>query len=244
MEYSVNLDMFQGPFDLLFHLIEKKEINIYDIPISEITEQYLDYLERMRQFNMNITSEFILMAATLIEIKSHMLLPQKEKGEDPRLELVNKLLEYKLFKNITEKLKEYENESSYYFSKSKEEVCLTSDTKIEQLSLNEINIYELYNMFLSLIKNQNIKIEYENSYKIYKESFSVKETADILFKKVKKQGQISLFQTFKESAKINKEYIITTFLAVLVLSTRQGIQVYQDNTFGDILITSFRKEKR
>ena len=70
MEYSVNLNMFQGPFDLLFHLIEKKEIDLYDIPISEITEQYLDYLEQMRQFNMNITSEFILMAATLIEIKS------------------------------------------------------------------------------------------------------------------------------------------------------------------------------
>lgn len=243
MEYSVNLNMFQGPFDLLFHLIEKKEINIYDIPIAEITEQYLDYLEKMRQFNMNITSEFILMAATLIEIKSHMLLPQKEKGEDPRLELVNKLLEYKLFKNITEKLKEYENESSYYFSKPKEELCLTSDVKIEQLSLNEINIYELYNIFLSLIKHQNIKTEHEISYKIYRESFSVKDTVDNLLKKIKKHGQISLFQTFKETEKINKEYIITTFLAVLVLSARQGIEICQDNTFGDIFITSIRKEK-
>lgn len=239
MEYSVNLNMFQGPFDLLFHLIEKKEINIYDIPISLITEQYLEYLDKMRQFNMNITSEFILMAATLIEIKSQMLLPRKEESEDPRLELVNKLLEYKLFKDITEKFKEYENESSYYFSKPKEEMCLTSDVKIEQLSLNEINIYELYNMFLSLMKNQNIKIEQEKNYKVYKENFSVKDCVNDLLKKIKKYGRISLFNTFKEHGKITKEYVITTFLAVLELSSKQGMKVYQNYTFSDILITSY-----
>jgi len=126
------------------------------------------------------------MAATLIEIKSQMLLPQKEKDEDPRQELVNKLLEYKLFKDITETLKEYENESSYYFAKPKEEISLTADVKIEQLSLNEINVYELYNIFLSLIKNQNIKIEKEkNNYKVYRESFNVKDCVDDLLKKSK-----------------------------------------------------------
>lgn len=239
MEYSVNLNMFQGPFDLLFHLIEKKEINIYDIPISLITEQYLEYLDKMRQFNMNITSEFILMAATLIEIKSQMLLPQREKDEDPRLELVNKLLEYKLFKDITEKLKVYENESSFYFSKPKEEMSITSDLKIEQLSLNEINIYELYNMFLSLMKNQNIKIEHESNYKVYKENFSVKDCVEDLLKKIKKYGRISLFSTFKEHGIITKEYVITTFLAVLELSSKQGMKVCQNYTFSDILITSF-----
>lgn len=101
MEYSVNINVFQGPFDLLYHLIEKKEIDIYDIPIAEITDQYIEYLEQMMQFNMNVASEFILMASTLIEIKSQMLLPQKEKSEDPRQELVNKLLEYKLFKDVS-----------------------------------------------------------------------------------------------------------------------------------------------
>lgn len=239
MEYSVNLNMFQGPFDLLFHLIEKKEIDIYDIPISEITEQYLQYLDQMRQFNMNITSEFVLMAATLIEIKSQMLLPQKEKDEDPRLELVNKLLEYKLFKDITLKFKEYENESSYYFSKPKEEMCLTSDVKIEQLSLNEINIYELYNIFLTLIKNQNIKVEHENTFKIYRENYSVKDIVDDLMKKLKSNGRISLFEILKEQKRITKEYVITSFLAVLEVSNKPGIRVYQDDTFSDILIISF-----
>lgn len=239
MKYSVNLNMFQGPFDLLFHLIEKKEIDIYDIPISEITEQYLQYIEQMRQFNMNITSEFVLMAATLIEIKSQMLLPQKEKDEDPRMELVNKLLEYKLFKDITLKFKEYENESSFYFSKPKEEMCLTSDVKVEQLSLNEINIYELYNIFLTLMKNQNIKVEHENTYKIYRENYSVKDIVDDLMKKLKSYGRVSLFNTLKEQSRITKEYVITSFLAVLEVSNKPGIKVFQDGTFSDILIISF-----
>jgi len=236
MEYSVNLNMFQGPFDLLFHLIEKKEIDIYDIPISEITEQYILYLEQMRQFNMNITSEFVLMAATLIEIKSQMLLPKKDKDEDPRLELVNKLLEYKLFKDITLKFKEYENESSYYFSKPKEEMCLTSEVKIEQLSLNEINIYELYNIFLALMKNQIIKVEHENTYKIYRENYSVNDIVDDLMNRLKINGRISLFEIIKEQSNITKEYVITSFLAVLEVSNKPGIRVYQDNTFSDILI--------
>jgi segregation and condensation protein A len=117
MDYSVNINVFQGPFELLYHLIEKKEIDIYDIPISEITDQYLEYLEEMMQFNMNVASEFILMAASLIEIKSQMLLPQKEKEEDPRQELVAQLLEYKIFKDLSEELKKYEEETTYYITK-------------------------------------------------------------------------------------------------------------------------------
>nr|WP_300090109.1 segregation/condensation protein A [Sedimentibacter sp.] len=236
MEYSVNINVFQGPFDLLYHLIEKKEIDIYDIPIAEITDQYIEYLEQMMQFNMNVASEFILMASTLIEIKSQMLLPQKEKSEDPRQELVNKLLEYKLFKDVSETLKKYEDESSYYFSKPKEELALTSDVKVEQLSLNEINIYELYNVFLSLIKNQNIKIVPEDTFKVYRENYSVKDCVDELLKKLKISGRVSLFSTFREKQKITKEYVITTFLAVLELSNKQGMKIYQDNTYSDIII--------
>ncbi|MGB4439868.1 MAG: segregation/condensation protein A [Sedimentibacter sp.] len=236
MDYSVNINVFQGPFDLLYHLIEKKEINIYDIPISEITDQYIEHLEQMLQFNMNVASEFILMAATLIEIKSQMLLPQKEKSEDPRQELVNKLLEYKLFKDVSEKLKKYEDESSYYFSKPKEEMAITSDVKVEQLTLNEINIYELYNVFMSLIKNQNIKIIPEEKFKVYRENYSVKDCVDELLKKLKISGRVSLFTTFKEKQQITKEYVITTFLAVLELSNKQGTKIYQTDTYSDIII--------
>ena len=238
MDYSVNINVFQGPFDLLFHLIEKKEIDIYDIPIAEITDQYLEYLEQMMQFNMNVASEFIFMAATLIEIKSQMLLPQKEVLEDPRQELITKLLEYKLFKDVSEELKKYEDESSYYFSKPREEMAITSDVKTEQLSLNEINVYELYNVYLTLIKKQNFKIEKEEKFKVYRENYRVKDCMDDITKKVKKFGRASLFSIFEEKESISKEYIITLFLAVLELSNKQGMKIYQDNTYSDIIISS------
>lgn len=236
MDYSVSLNVFQGPFELLYHLIEKKEIDIYDIPIAEITDQYIEYLNQMMQFNMNVASEFILMASTLIEIKSQMLLPNNEKEEDPRQELVNKLLEYKLFKDVSEKLKEYEDESSYYFSKPKEELAIVSDSKTEQLSLNEVNIYELYNVFISLIKNQNLKIINEYKLKVYRENYSVKDCVDELMKKLKTTGRVSLFATLGEKKKITKEYVITTFLAFLELSNKQGMKIYQTDTYSDIII--------
>lgn len=236
--YSVNLNVFQGPFELLYHLIEKREIDIYDIPIAEITDQYIEYLNQMRQFNMNVASEFILMASTLIEIKSKMLLPIKEKEEDPRQELVDKLLEYKMFKDASEKLKKYEDESSYYFSKPKEELALTSDYKTEQLSLNEINIYELCNIFMSLIKNQNLKIINEDKLKIYRENYSVKHCADELMRKLRENRRVSLFATFREKKQITKEYVVTIFLAVLELSNKLGIKIYQTDTYGDIIIAA------
>lgn len=238
MDYSVNINVFQGPFDLLFHLIEKKEIDIYDIPIAEITDQYLDYLKQMMQFNMNVASEFIFMAATLIEIKSQMLLPQKEVSEDPRQDLVTKLLEYKLFKDISEELKRYEDESSFYISKPREEIAITSDVNTEQLFLNEINVYELYNVYLSLVKKQNFKIEQEEKFKVYRENYRVKDCMDDIIKKVKKFGKVSLFNTFKEKASISREYVITLFLAVLELSNKQGMKIYQDSMYGDIIISS------
>lgn len=234
--YSVNINVFQGPFGLLFHLIEDKEIDIYDIPIAEITDQYLDYLEQMMHFNMSVTSEFIFMASTLIEIKSQMLLPQKEK-EDPRQELVTKLLEYKLFKDVSEKLKECEEESSYYFSKPKEEMALTSDVKNEQLSLNEMNVYELYNVYLSLIKKQNVKVEKEEKFKVYRETYRVKDCMDELIKNISKLGKVSLFNILKEKGSITKEYIITLFLALLELSNKPGMKIYQEHPYKDIIIT-------
>lgn len=234
--YSVNINVFQGPFDLLFHLIEKREIDIYDIPIAEITDQYLDYLQQMMQFNMNVASEFIFMASTLIEIKSQMLLPQKEK-EDPREELVTKLLEYKLFKDVSEKLKQYEDESSYYYSKPREEMALTSDVKREQLSLGEINVYELYNVYLSLLKKQNFKIEREDEINIYRETYRVKDCVDELIKKVKSFGKVSMFNIFKEKESLTKEYIITVFLALLELSNKQGMKIRQNHAYSDIIIS-------
>jgi len=111
MEYKISIDIFEGPMDLLLHLIDKAEIDIYDIPISLITEQFIDYLHKMDELNLEVTSDFLVMAATLLEIKSKMLLPQKEKNTgdqletediDPRAELVKRLVEYKKYKSVSE----------------------------------------------------------------------------------------------------------------------------------------------
>ena len=241
MEYSVNLSTFQGPFDLLFYLIEQREVDIYDIPISEITEQYLEYLEEMKNLNLNITSEFILMAATLIEIKSQMLLPVKEKEtEDPRLQLVNQLLEYKICKVASEKLKEFELESSFFYSKPKEEIEVSDEKQFEQFSINTVNAYELYNIFVKLLKEKNIQISTEppKPNKIYRESYSVKACVDNILERLKESKSVSVFSLFSENeSKVNtKEYVVSIFLAVLELSKNKDIKIIQLSNFSDIEI--------
>ncbi len=242
MEYSVNLTTFQGPFDLLYYLIEQREVDIYDIPISEITQQYLEYLDEMKNLNMNITSEFILMAATLIEIKSQMLLPSKEKdAEDPRLQLVNQLIEYKICKVASEKLKEFEQNNSFFYSKPKEEIDFPDDNEFEQLFINTVNAYDLYNMFSKLLKEKNIKITQEpliTQNKIYRESYSVKTCVDDILIKLKKDKSVSVFALFEEniSNTNKKEYIVSIFLAVLELSKDKDIKIVQDKNFSDIII--------
>ncbi|QSX06803.1 segregation/condensation protein A [Sedimentibacter sp. zth1] len=243
MEYSINLSTFQGPFDLLFYLIEKREVDIYDIPISEITEQYLAYLDEMKQLNLNITSEFILMAATLIEIKSKMLLPIKEKEcEDPRLELVNQLLEYKICKYASERLKEFENNTNFYYTKPKEEIEVEDLNHREQFSINEVNVYELYNVFIKLLKEKDIQIVENTSKinKIYRDSFSVKDCVDSILVKLKAKPFVSVFALFKENTnRLNtKEYVVSIFLAVLELSKMKGIKIMQNDNFSDIHILS------
>ena len=239
MEYLINLETFQGPFDLLMYLIEQKEVDIYNIPISEITEQYLEYLDEMKNLNLNVTSEFILMAATLIEIKSQMLLPRKEKDEeDPRMILVNQLLEYKMCKQASEKLKECEYESSFFVAKPKEEIEFEEKKQYEQFAISEVNAYELYNIFIKLLKERNIKIETEPVVpaKIYRESFSVKRCSDDILAKLKKNSRVSVFGIFNDfSGDVGlKEYVISVFLAILELSKDKHIKIYQKDNFTDI----------
>ena len=232
MEYCVNLDKFQGPFDLLFYLIEKNEVDISDIPISEITKQYLSYLDKMREFNMNITSEFILMASTLLEIKSKLLLPVVVAEEDPRQNLINQLIEYKLFKHAAEELKEKEENQSFYISKTKEDLFIEEKLKNEQLILNEINVYDLLNIFKNLIKNNIVEEVKHTEMKVFRENYNVQDCVDDLLKKIKESKKISLFSLIK--TKMRREYIIVIFLSILELSKMKNIKIFQNNIFSDI----------
>lgn len=234
MEYFVNLDRFQGPFDLLFYLIEKNEVDISDIPISEITKQYLNYLDKMREFNMNVTSEFVLMASTLLEIKSKMLLPVVVEQEDPRQNLINQLIEYKLFKQAAEELKEKEEDQSLYITKPKEDISIQEKLDNEQLILNEINVYDLLNIFKNLMKDNIIEEVNHNEVKLFRENYNVQDCVNDLLEKIKEFKKLSLFSIIKSTMK--KEYIVVVFLSILELSKMKDIKIFQNNVFSDINI--------
>ncbi len=234
MEYFVNLDRFQGPFDLLFYLIEKNEVDISDIPISEITKQYLNYLDKMREFNMNVTSEFVLMASTLLEIKSKMLLPVVVEQEDPRQNLINQLIEYKLFKQAAEELKEKEEDQSLYITKPKEDISIQEKLDNEQLILNEINVYDLLNIFKNLMKDNIIEEVNHNEVKLFRENYNVQDCVNDLLEKIKEFKKLSLFSIIKSTMK--REYIVVVFLSILELSKMKDIKIFQNNVFSDINI--------
>jgi segregation and condensation protein A len=238
MEYIVNLNKFQGPFDLLFHLIEENEIEIYDIPISEITEQYIIYLNRMSEYSLDVTSEFILMASTLIEIKSKMLLPSFSDNEedDPRQDLVNRLIEYKLFRDVSEEFKDWEEEELKFLPKPKEEV--EYDFKFnEQILFEEINVYDLLNSINSLLKRRKIEIGREApKFNIRYDEYSVTKCIKIIKNILKEKSKVNLMDIFKID--FNKGFIIAIFLSILEMTRDNKIKIIQDNLFEEIYLIS------
>lgn len=231
MVYSVSLQSFHGPFDLLVHLIEKDEIDISDIPISQITKQYLEYLNKMIEFDFNITSEFILMASTLIEIKSKMLLPVVNEQSDPREDLVNQIIEYKLFKQAAEELKEKEKSQSFYLNKNKEEILIDEANKDGQLIFDKINAFDLLYIFTDLMKNNTIEI-YNEKKIIRRENYNFEECVASLLNKVKTAKKLSLSKIINK--RINKQYAVVVFLSILELSKMEKITIEQNKTFSDI----------
>ena len=180
MELNIHLEAFEGPLDLLLHLIEKNKVDIYDIPIVEITAQYLSYIDEMKKADLNIMSEFLVMAATLLDIKSRYLLPKEEvedgEEEDPRLELVQQLLEYKMYKSMSYVLKDRQVDADKVFYKvptiPKEVEAYRQPVDLEEL-VGDMNLTKLNNIFSSVIRRQQDKIDPVRSKfgKIEKEHF-------------------------------------------------------------------------
>lgn len=232
MGYNIVLERYQGPLDLLLDLIKKNEIDIYDIPIFKITEQFLDYMDKASKINLELTSDFILMASTLLEIKSKMLLPKTklteddEEPEDAREELVKKLLEYEKYKEITNVLKlneEYETKALYrlksdFFEFSQYE--LLKDSNIDDLSKSFLNI---------LKRNANKQVK-----SIYRESFSIEAATDILINILNKENKFYFTKLINEYS--SREELISFFLAMLELIKINFINAKQKNNFSDILI--------
>ncbi|EOD01080.1 segregation and condensation protein A [Caldisalinibacter kiritimatiensis] len=241
MKYNVVLETFEGPFDLLYHLIEKNEVDIYDIPISQIADQYIEYLETMKDLDLEITSEFLVMAANLLQIKSKMLLPknnekqQEEQEEiDPRDELVKRLIEYKKYKNAAKSLKKKENIQSKIFFKPKEELG-DIDVKEEQLMLEGIKLIDLMNAFNKIVKKKTQEnTEINNIRKIQRDEITIEECMENLKEYICKNNKVRFEELFKEKQTNNN--IVVTFLSILELIKLKFITVKQDSNFGEIII--------
>lgn len=245
MEIEYKLQVFEGPLDLLLHLIEKNKVDIYDIPIVIITEQYLEYVEQMQEQDMNVMSEFLVMAATLIRIKSKMLLPINETGEeeeeDPREELVRRLLEYKMYKYAALELKDMELDASHNLYKKptipkevaayKEE--LDPATLVDGMTLNMLN-----DIFKSVMRKQVDKIDPIRSKfgTIEKEEINIEDRMVQIRNEVRGLKGIN-FRTLLE-AQPTRMNIIITFMSVLELMKIGAVAIRQNEIFGEIVIDS------
>jgi segregation and condensation protein A len=226
----IELDVFQGPLDLLLYLIHKNEINIYDIPIATITQQYLDHLELMQELNLNVAAEFIMMAVQLIEVKIRMLLPKPpasegEEEEDLRRPLVEQLVEYQKFKLAAQHLKDRESSTELYWARPQ-----TFDPDENREEMVEANLYDLVHAFALLIK----RTQKREALEIKADQFSVKQKIQELTEYLEERESFSLMEYAKNlEARVE---MIVLFLAILEMIRLSLLRIYQGEVFGDIVV--------
>lgn len=245
MAIPVKLEVFEGPLDLLLHLIEKNKVDIYDIPIVAITAQYLEYIQNMETEDMNVMSEFLVMAATLLDIKCRMLLPKEvnEEGEeeDPRAELVQKLLEYKMYKYMSYELKDRQVDAGRTLFKEKTLPKEIEDYRppvdMEEL-LGDADLSRLQQLFKTVMRRQEDKIDPVRSTfgKIERDEIDMEAKAVYVEKYVKEHKTFGFRQLLEKQQ--SKMEIIVTFMIILEMMKIGKISIVQENTFGDIIITS------
>ncbi len=245
MSLEVKLQVFEGPLDLLLHLIDKNQIDIYDIPIVTITQQYLEYINAMQRDDMDVTSEFLVMAATLIDIKCKMLLPKEvnEDGEeeDPRAELVEKLLEYKMYKYMAYELKDRQMDAGLSWFRQKN---LPSEVRDYEPPLDLSNLIgnatlsKLNAIFQDLLKRQEDKVDPIRSKfgNIEKEEVDMDAKTLYIRAYIREHDRFSFSQLLEK--KHSKTEIIVTFLVILEEMKLGEIEIEQEGTFADIIITS------
>lgn len=232
-EYKVQLEVFEGPLDLLLYLIKKDELDIYDIPIERITTQYMQYMDLMRMLDLNIAGEFIVMAATLMMIKSRMLLPPEERAEleeeeeDPRWDLIRQLVEYKKFKDAAIHLQGLEEQQMDVFGRGSEAARLGPESTV---ALHDVSIFDLITAFNDALK----KVKTEELREIFAERYTVAEKIDLLVNMLKAQDRLSFSALFKDMG--SRHEIVCTFLALLELMRLKQLVARQEKAFGEIVL--------
>lgn len=227
--YEIKLEKFEGPLDLLLYLIKKDEIEIYEIPISRITRQYLEYVEMMKLLNLDIAGEFILMAATLISIKAKMLLPRKDEveEEDPREALILALLEYEKFKKVSHRLHEHESIELQYLKRADYSFI---DLKIKETFTMEATIFDLLKAFKDAMDN----LQQETYHTVNAEDVSIEERRDLIVKLLSGQDYVVFSELYADRP--IKIVLIVTFLAILELIKMNRLVLRQSESFGEIRI--------
>jgi segregation and condensation protein A len=236
--YNIKLPVFEGPLDLLLHLIRDNKVDIYDIPISFITSRYLEYIGMMKELNLEIAGEFLVMAATLVHIKSRMLLPpdedvEPEQMEDPRLELVQRLLEYQAYKDAASILREREDETLKLFSRSPQEEAEEEGVSPE-LYLFDVNLFDLMGAFKKLLDTAPAEVR-----TITREILTVKDKMLTIVEMIENLESVRFEEVFRESA--TRTQMIVTFLALLELLRLGLARAYQEKEFGSIWIINSGK---
>ncbi|MBC1398234.1 segregation/condensation protein A [Listeria fleischmannii] len=239
MEMKFKVDAFEGPLDLLLHLIGKLEVDIYDIPVAEITEQYMEYIHTMQFLELDVASEYLVMAATLLAIKSKMLLPKQELEEDfedfnpeldPRDELIERLMEYKRYKEAAKDLKDKENERSFYFSKAPMDLGEFGDG--EMSTDVDVTLNDMLGAFNKLLRRQKLNKPLHT--RITTQEISIDERMTEVLNKVSAvKGKMKFDDLFEEQT---KEQLVVTFLAILELMKRKLISVEQSGSFEDLYV--------
>ncbi len=232
--YKIKLPVFEGPFDLLLYFIKRDELNIYDIPISKITEEFLEYIRIIKLMDLDLAGEFIVMASTLMQIKSQMLLPrlQDSNGEtidDPRTELVQKLIEYKQIKEGAHELKNFEDENKFFLRRENFEF----EENLAKQSNDGINVglFDLINALNKILKRKNIN---NITHNVEMFNFSVEEESTYLLKEINIKMNISFIKYLKDAP---KQKIVVCFLAILDLVRLREISISQNESYDDIIIS-------
>jgi segregation and condensation protein A len=235
-DYKVKLEVFEGPLDLLLYLIKKEEVDVYDIPIERITNQYMEYLTLMQMLNLEVAGEFLVMAATLMYIKSRMLLPvdqqvtdsESEEGEDPRWELIRQLVEYKKFKDAAAQLAQREEEQANIFPRRAPDAGIEMD---KDVPLAEVSIFDLINAFNEVLKKASGRDDFRE---IIEERFTVSDKIEEILYTLRDQTQIVFSELFARAS--SRTEIVVLFLALLELIRLKRLKVRQDEAFGEIQV--------
>ena len=247
MSYKIKLDIFEGPFDLLVYLIENARMSVYDIQVSEITNQYIQYIERMKALDINLATEFMVLAAALIEIKSKMLLPRmKPEGEgvleeDPRTELVQRILEYKRFKAAAELLELQEEQSQRIFEKPKEDLAPYTKEADEYLNLDINQFVKVFHLFLQ--KKKKLEEIKKNYARVERQKITIESKIEFIKGLFRSKEKKRL--TFKEllTPESNRYEVVLTFASMLEMIRQKSVMVKQNVNFGEIVLSIYEKDK-